>query len=236
MIPLKDYGYVCLRPGTYEQYEDLQNTFLNYLYEKLDELLGKSAIRNHSLPYFHLALSDNEVNIHDFIASIPNKRKLPKSFNQHPFVQEVIAASSKHTGNELILHEDNVFFRVCRPDNDDSNDLHRDHWFGNYEEVLNIYLPLAGSYVDSALRIVPRSHLWSDEDVTPSMQAGGTNKYMKNGVAYSAPTIGESKHEIVTHRPDVIPGDFMLFNPRIVHGAGDNFSDETRFSLEFRLK
>ncbi len=86
------------------------------------------------------------------------------------------------------------------------------------------------------MKVVPKSHKWSDEDVIPTFSGDSGQKYIKNGVKYSAPGIKYSKHEIVTHRPDVKTGDFMLFNPKAVHGGGDNFSDYTRVSLEIRVE
>ena len=62
-----------------------------------------------------------------------------------------------------------------------------------------------------------KSHLWADEDVIPTHGQG--EKLIKNGIAYSAPGIKYCKHEIITHRPDVKTGDFMIFNPKCVHGG-----------------
>ena len=84
------------------------------------------------------------------------------------------------------------------------------------------------------MKIVPFSHKWSDEDVKPSIPEGD-GKYYKNGIAYSACTVGYCKYEIKPHRPDVPNGNVMIFDPRMIHGGGDNFSQETRFSFEIRI-
>ena len=96
-----------------------------------------------------------------------------------------------------------------------------------------MYLPLAGSFYDSAMKIVPFSHKWSEEDVTPTFtykESADGKKFInpKTGVAYSVPEISIKK--ITPHRPDVMEGDFMLFS---TNGSwrGNNTSDCTRFSL-----
>jgi len=232
---LDHYGYIVQRSYLYDSFNVFRSKFANYLSSKLSEYSGEK-IELSDVGNFHLVLEKYDIEIHKFIGSLELKRKLPDYLVDDPFVVEILNRLSELLGKKYILHTNTIYFRVCRPNCDDSNDLHRDTWFPNYADVLNIYLPLSGSYNDSALQIVPFSHKWKDEDVKPSMEAGGGRKYIKNGVAYSAPTIGYSKYEIKPHRPDVVEGDFMIFDPKIIHGKGDNFSLETRFSFEFRIE
>ena len=87
--------------------------------------------------------------------------------------------------------------------------------------------------------IVPFSHNWSEDDVVPTFtyeESVAGKKYIKNGVAYSVPSIKLCKKPINLHRADLTDGDFMLFSPKMVHGGGTNESLQTRFSFEIRLE
>ena len=98
-----------------------------------------------------------------------------------------------------------------------------------------MYVPLSGSFPDSALPIVPRSNHWTDEDVKPTF-GYDEGKTVKGAVRFSVPEVAESTRPLDKHRPDVSPGGFMLFSPMLVHGGGSNGSHHTRFSFEFRLE
>ena len=166
----------------------------------------------------------------------------------HKFV--IVEANIDHQGNKKKLnfninnfskYKNKIEYRVVRPNMEDNNPLHRDSWFPYFVPLINVYLPLAGSFCDSAMKIVPFSHKWSEEDVTPTFtykESTDGKKFInpKTGVAYSVPEISVSKKEITPHRPDVMEGDFMLFSPLMVHGGGNNTSDCTRFSFEIRLE
>ena len=147
--------------------------------------------------------------------------------------------AGKITGKKFRLYKEKVEFRVVRPNYDDNNEFHRDHWFPYFTPLMNVYLPM-WKQLYSAMCVVPFSHKWSDEDVKPTFtfeESKAGKKFIgKNGVAYSVPSIASSRKEIKPHRPDVVEGDFMLFSPLMIHGGGSNSSIHTRFSFEIRLE
>lgn len=228
----REYGYKIIKSNLVDEHNSVHQQLVDYFNQKLFEIYGNEKKQFDSMKNYHKNVIESDINHHEFIQTI--SRKLPKTFNNHPFVKKIISSCEEFLGCELSITDDLVWFRICRSNSDDSNDLHRDHWFPNYSDVLNLYVPICGSFSDSAMKVVPKSHLWADEDVIPTHV--GDKKYIKNGVAYSAPGIKYSKHEIITHRPDVHTGDFMIFNPKCVHGGGDNFSDYTRVSFEIRIE
>ena len=99
---------------------------------------------------------------------------------------------------------------------------------GIFDPLINLYIPLAGSWNDSSMKIVFKSHHWPDDAVKPTFQAG-TSKTIKDGIAFSVPEIAKCDYELIPHCPDIIPGDFHGFSPVLVHGAGSNDSESTRF-------
>ena len=234
---LEHYGYCVLTGNNDEfqqEYANYLELFREFIQDGLSKFTGKD-VQLDTLSNYHGVLEKHGVDTHEFIASLEKKRKLPDTFLNNKFIELLIERTNKELGSDFKVYNDDVWFRVCRPNADDSNDLHRDTWFSNYEGLLNYYIPMSGSYFDSAMKIVPFSHKWTDEEVKPSIPEG-EGKYYKNGIAYSACTIGYCKYDVNTHRPDVPAGNVMIFNPRMIHGGGDNFSSETRFSFEIRIE
>lgn len=228
----KEYGYAIISSNLNKEHIIFEKKLVEYFNKSFAEY--NIASKLDSISNYHDYVNMNNIDHHSFIQKIT--RKLPQEFIEDKFVKEIIKECASFFNCKLNITDNIVWFRLCRSQSDDSNDLHRDHWFPNYSDVINLYVPISGSYADSAMKVVPKSHKWSDEDVIPTFSGDSGQKYIKNGVKYSAPGIKYSKHEIVTHRPDVKTGDFMLFNPKAVHGGGDNFSDYTRVSLEIRVE
>jgi ectoine hydroxylase-related dioxygenase (phytanoyl-CoA dioxygenase family) len=173
------------------------------------------------------------VDHHAFIQK--TKRYLPVEWIGQPCLSRLVETAGALTGKTLRLYGGHLEFRVVRPHCRDNNPWHRDHWFEYFAPLVNVYLPISGSHCDSSLQIVPFSHLWGDDEVVPTFRAG-ESKTNRDGILYSVPEVKESARPILGHRMDILPGDFALFSPRMVHGEGTNASPETRFSLEFRLE
>jgi ectoine hydroxylase-related dioxygenase (phytanoyl-CoA dioxygenase family) len=229
---LDEYGYSIINSNLKAEHSSFEELMVQYFNTVLRSENDSSFELLDSMSNYHRIIEKSKIPHHDFIQRI--SRRLPVEFVDHIFVEKIIAHCEEYLKCKLSITDDIVWFRLCRSKSDDSNDLHRDHWFPNYSDVLNLYVPISGSYSDSAMKVVPKSHLWSDEDVIPTHGQG--EKRIKNGIAYSAPGIKYCKHKIITHRPDVKTGDFMIFNPKCVHGGGDNFSEYSRTSLEIRIE
>ena len=155
------------------------------------------------------------------------------------FIENIISIAEKDLNIRFEQYNSNIEFRVVRPNVSDNNERHRDHWFPYFTPLVNIYVPLSGSYYDSALRIVPFSHDWPDEDVKPTFtyeELVAGKKFVKNCIQYSVPAVESCTRKIKPHSPDLTDGDFMLFSPKLIHGGGGNGSTKTRFSLEIRLE
>lgn len=227
------YGYEIINSSLREEYEAFHEELKRYFLKSIEKLISKKVELDH-LKNYHRIIDEYDIDHHSLIQGMT--RKLPDIFHNTIFIKQIIKSCEKFIGEEIKITDDLIWFRICRPQNDDSNDLHRDHWFPNYLDVLNLYIPIAGSYSDSAMKVVPKSHKWSEDEVVPTFSGDSGQKYVKNGVAYSAPGVKYCKYPIKEHRPDVKLGDFMIFNPKCIHGGGDNFSEETRISLEIRIQ
>lgn len=245
MIPIHDtldpehqfriYGYKTYRNNV-SDFLRLKSSFSAYISNALEEF-GSRKPSDFCLENYHLHLDELGIDHHEFIKHIG--RKLSSDVLDMGFLDNVIEIANKDFDNKFVIYKDNIEFRVVRPGWEDNNDLHRDHWFPYFTPLVNIYIPLASNYCDSAMGIVPFSHNWSEEDVIPSFTyADSVNgkKHFKNGVYYSVPVVETCAKELNLHRPDLTQGDFMLFSPKMVHGGGTNSSKGTRFSFEVRLE
>ena len=231
----RQYGYKIYR-NSIEAFDRLKSSFSDYLLNELEQF-SENIIPEFSLKNYHKHLAELEIDHHAFIAKI--SRKIPHSELDFEYIDKLIKIANDDFGAEFGIYRSNIEFRVVRPNNEDNNDLHRDHWFPYFTPLVNIYLPLQNSFFDSAMGIIPISHEWTENDVVPTFTYEESNagmKYIKNGVAYSVPGIKTSTKPLNLHRPDIMEGDFMLFSPKLVHGGGSNSSDGTRFSFEIRLE
>lgn len=236
---LNIYGYKVYRHGDIASFLDLKKKFTSYLQGQIKKFSGEELGNNElQIETYHNYVKGIGVDHDVFIKEYG--RDINIGLQDHPFVRRMIEIAEEDTGKRLRVFRNKFEFRVVRPHSEDNNPLHRDHWFPYFTPLLNIYLPLSGSFFDSSLAVVPFSHKWSDEDVIPSLTYDdileGTKTVKKNGVATSVPEIKETRRSVVKHRPDVLEGDFMLFSPLAVHGGGDNGGHLTRFSLEIRLE
>lgn len=121
--------------------------------------------------------------------------------------------------------------RLVRPGRSDNNPLHRDVWLPDYDDCINIYVPVCGSTPQSSLSLVPGSHWWP-ESRTGRTQGGA----VYNGATYTVPGVTSSPTELQLIRPNPGAEQVLLFSPYLLHGGAVNLNpDETRISLEMRF-
>jgi hypothetical protein len=122
-------------------------------------------------------------------------------------------------------------FRVIRPQQWDNNPLHRDVWLPDYDNCINLYIPVAGSNERSSLILVPGSHLWPESRIERTV-AGATIK----GVKYNVPAVTAINGTYSIERPDPRENQVLVFSPYLIHGGAVNLNrDESRISIEIRL-
>lgn len=121
-------------------------------------------------------------------------------------------------------------FRVVRPGSGDNNPLHRDVWLEDYDDCINLYIPVAGSDERSSLVIVPGSHRWPESRIIKTV--GGA---VIGNVRFNVPAVAAIEGSFHTVRPDPRFNSFLIFSPYLIHGGAVNLSqDQTRISIEMR--
>ncbi len=226
-----NYGYSILR-NDLDEHKGLYINFTEIIQYRIQEYRGIDS-SNLVLENYHTYMQEKNIDHHNFIKK--SSRNVSDDLLDNNFILSLIEKTSDSFKQKFKLYKNKIEYRVVRPSKEDNNPLHRDHWFPYFNNLINIYLPICGSWNNSSLSIVPGSHNWDDKDVTPTFTYGEQKKTVKNGVSYSVPKIKKTTKEINIHRPDIISGDFMIFSPRLIHGGASNGSDQTRFSLELRL-
>lgn len=125
----------------------------------------------------------------------------------------------------------NFWIRIVRPNTNDNNPPHKDVHVKRLNRNINIYLPLAGSDMNSSLPVIPASHLESDSEYIIS----GSPCYV-NGRRFTVPAIVHRRRGLDMITPNPQQGEVMLFTPHLIHGGGVNYNQNTtRVSLEMRF-
>lgn len=135
------------------------------------------------------------------------------------------------SANPTLKHQ-TFSIRVVRPNRlTDNNPPHRDVWLDHLRNAVNIYLPVCGSDKNSALPILPGSHLWKESEIVRTREGA-----VINGVKYTVPCVVGSSYGLNMVRPNPALKQATLFSPYLIHGGGYNLNtDTTRVSLEMRF-
>ena len=122
-------------------------------------------------------------------------------------------------------------FRVIRPNSTDNNPLHRDVWLEDFDNCINLYIPVAGSNERSSLIVIPGSHHWPESRIERTKTGA-----VINGVKFNVPAITSIDGQYPVVRPDPAENEVLVFSPYLIHGGSVNHNtDKTRISMEIRL-
>jgi len=203
-------------------------------YELLDDCWRKSNLEvpdNFNLADYHLLA--NNPNRH--LAALENTKLL--QVDQFPAgiaaIEERISEICKVSlvaknpfDDQSVFH-----FRVVRPMSKDNNPLHRDVWLEDYDDCINLYIPIAGSTEKSSLIILPGSHLWPESHIEKTISGAQINN-----IKFNVPAVTNILGEYTIERPSPRPNEVLVFSPYLIHGGAVNLNaNETRISIELRL-
>ncbi|MFD0991438.1 phytanoyl-CoA dioxygenase family protein [Mariniflexile jejuense] len=131
------------------------------------------------------------------------------------------------------LKKSHLQIRISRPNSLDINPPHRDGYLSYWENIINVWMPIAGCNEKSSLPVFPKSHLIPENNILRTESKGAKI----NGNTYYVPCILETKNRpIKMLRPNPKQGEVLIFTPYLIHGAGVNLNDNiTRVALELRF-
>lgn len=225
ILDMSDYSKLLDLSITKDKYNDLLRRFI---VNEIFFITGKRI----SLENYHREITEDEHK--RIINSMPYKTSMYADINA--FSEYIEKFVSDTLGYDVKIFNDDLWVRICRPDSFSDNDFnpcHRDIYLDFYRNVVNIYLPVAGSNENSALMLQPGSHKWNESD-TMVTKGGASFKYL--GKKYSVDAIVASKLPLEMIRPNPTEQQVMIFSPYLIHGCSNNSNpDCTRFSLEVRF-
>ncbi|MFQ5451076.1 MAG: phytanoyl-CoA dioxygenase family protein [Nitrospinaceae bacterium] len=130
-------------------------------------------------------------------------------------------------------------FRLARPDKPQDNiGFHRDIEYGSTAYEISCFFALTDIVPEGALQLVPRSHTLSNVKLTSvnndEVEKGSIKHEL--GVPYLFQVITDD-----SFRSKLIPvpmkvGDVLCFNLAVIHGQEINKSQNTRWTIDARIK
>ena len=131
------------------------------------------------------------------------------------------------------LEKSHIQIRISRPHSLDINPPHRDGYLSYWENIINVWVPIAGCNTKSSLPVLPGSHLISENKILRSRSKGAEI----NNNQYYVPCILKTQNGAMRFvRPNPKSGEALIFTPYLIHGAAiNNNMDITRVSLELRF-
>ncbi len=137
----------------------------------------------------------------------------------------------------------NVYFRGTRPrisDVQENIGWHRESFYGpDMAQSINFWVPFANVCADNAMQYIPNSHLIPDSEIeTTSQPDKSVARYSaghKIGLLYAPKQIKKGV-DLSNSKPFcVLPGEVAIFAGALIHGAAKKYSDQIRYSMDFRL-
>lgn len=175
-----------------------------------------------------VAMAQKEINNRDY------PRKIIENIKEKIF--ELIE-------DDQILIQSNAYLRSARPklsQEEENIGWHRESFYGpNMEKAFNIWTPIKGVEKDSTINYIPGSQNIPLKDIEfEYFDDSGIKKYSSShevGFLYRPKKITKGI-EFDKAKPMIVPYCFSsLFEANLIHGSGHNFTNNIRFSIDFRI-
>lgn len=156
---------------------------------------------------------------------------------------EILPELAAYLKTEEFLIQSNVYLRCSRPQNpskQESIGFHRETFYGaNMETSVNIWTPIQGVTPENTLQYIPESqNIPEDEILTHSEEDEYTEQFSaghKLGFLYKPKDIVGGV-DLKSKKPMIVPYyASSIFSGNLIHGAAENYSDQIRFSCDFRI-
>lgn len=139
------------------------------------------------------------------------------------------------------------YLRGVRPNSQESVEclgFHRESFYGDESFVrhqINIIAPIFNFNEKTSVKFVEGSHLISSDDILLeklSSEQSGVERFSTGhrlGLTYNPKKIIGGVPLQEAKRVNISTDEIFIFNTELIHGEGDNLSDEIRFSLDFGI-
>ncbi len=140
----------------------------------------------------------------------------------------------------VVLVQSNLYLRAARPVIDhEVVGWHRESFYGAPASAFNVWVPVLNCTPENSLQYIPGSASIPDDQIVISIGTEGAvekgSAGHKIGMLY-APSAIIAGVDLSTAQRMLVPGGFAAaFSGQLVHGAGSNHTDKTRFSVDMRV-
>tara|TARA_A100001015_G_scaffold59990_1_gene66182 strand:- start:6051 stop:6896 length:846 start_codon:yes stop_codon:yes gene_type:complete len=232
----KGYGIVKLSKSV--SFKNIKTLVENIIKKKIKKYTRKD-LKKFKLEKYHKFIDLK--NHYKIVKTISKGIEFQKKFSRkkiETLLSEILSINVstlnkkfKNKNHKYYLDPKKFFLRIVRPNKNDFNPPHRDAYFDNHANGVNIYIPVAGSNRKSSLPVFPKSHRINEKNV---FRTKLNSKF--NNQKFSVPLIIRTKPKINLTRPNPKYGQMMIFSSNLIHGGGINDNkDITRFSIELRF-
>jgi len=225
-------GFFVIKVMDDDNYEMLKDRITSFIQKRI-ELITGNKISNFSLDKYHTFVTDDAA--HYKIANWEMDVNVLSEFEE--IIRSVISANirQKLQLKKIIINDklqEIIGFRIVRPSKGDENPFHRDAWMKQWENTLNVWIPIAGCNNDNSLTIIEDSHFWNDSRICRTRDGViYNNKKFRVAAAIS------TDYEVRQQTPNPAYGEALIFSPYLIHGnAKNNIEDNTRVSIELRYE
>lgn len=225
-------GFFVTRILDDKNYVILKNRITSFIENRIETITGNK-IANFTLDKYHTFVKNDED--HYKIANWEMEVSVLADFEE--MIRSVLSETVKKKLRlkKIVINDklqDIIGFRIVRPSKGDENPFHRDSWMKQWENTLNVWIPVAGCKTENSLTIIENSHFWNDSRICRTKEGViYNNKKFKVAAAVS------TDYDIHLHTPNPVYGEALVFSPYLIHGnAKNNINDTTRVSIELRYE
>jgi hypothetical protein len=170
-------------------------------------------------------------------------RRVQDMLNVIELAQEITEDLTPHLRDILRakdIAETELYLRAARPNHSaDAIGWHREGMYGGEPELFNVWVPILNVTSDNTIKYIPGSAAISDdairvEHVHDSAVERGSDSH-RIGLLY-APKRIVGGVDFDSAKPMVVPQySASVFSGSLIHGAAQNRTEKTRFSVDFRV-
>lgn len=226
-------GYLKARLYSNDEFDIIQEYFLNRIVGLLSKYIGKKKISNKKIieTYHNLNINEKE---HSKIFQAKNRHfKMPKSLEDiilNPRLKKILSkilfAELKKKNFKLWDEKyGDIAYRIVRPYSKDGYPFTKKEW-GPAGQAVSIWVPIIGMSKNNTIKFVSGSNQKTYKKYLPK-----STKFIKNEYRLKE-KIQKKKISSLKYQK----GDGFIFSSKLLHSEDNNFSKITRVNIEFRIK
>ena len=153
--------------------------------------------------------------------------EIQEEFGRFVHDSPAAALAARLMGSETArLHYDTIFYRSAGTQA--RSPWHQDipYWCFSGQQACSIWMPLVPVAKDSALALVPGSHLWPQRFVRPEFSTNDVDNPNSDLLDYEPfPDINADPEGYGVVSWDMAPGDCIVFSANVIHGGSGRLAD-----------